>query len=279
VLLDGMTGGRVALRPLSFTASPRTNSLQLGFNYATDLAPHDSTTPRLEAYNADVQFDLFRSGDIAFSPFVSYAWYPDFGDGLAFGADIHSDEFLDLLTFRFRMGVFYNSKEFIPGYVGSFYTVNNLQARIIDSDGSVDSLGVSPLEGVALPAGNGANDLLVELHLVSDDSFEFWYSFRRHYGAQRLSELHFRAFLRAAQRVRLEVGIDRGGLGSFFTVFSNMDDQSALVFGTDYQIAPPFYLFLRALYSYERVDDNEDTAQRYLVQRRFEPMVGIRLRF
>jgi hypothetical protein len=132
---------------------------------------------------------------------------------------------------------------------------------------------------VALPAGNGANDLLVELHLVSDDSFEFWYSFRRHYGAQRLSELHFRAFLRAAQRVRLEVGIDRGGLGSFFTVFSNMDDQSALVFGTDYQIAPPFYLFLRALYSYERVDDNEDTAQRYLVQRRFEPMVGIRLRF
>ncbi|HMB91326.1 MAG TPA: hypothetical protein VKP65_10800 [Rhodothermales bacterium] len=279
VLLDGATAGRIALNPLSFTRSRRTNSLRLGFSYFTDLAPHDPVTPRLEAYNADAQFDLFTSGDISFSPFASYAWYPDFGNGLAFGADIYSNEFLDLLTFRLRMGVFYNSRQFIPGYVGTFYTVNNLQARIINSDENADSLGGAPLEGVALSESAGANDLLFELHLLSDDSFEFWYSFRRHYGAQRLSELHFRAYLKAAPRLRLEVGIDRGGLSSFFTIFSDINDQSALVFGTDYQITPPFFLFLRALYSYERVDNDDRHAQRYLVQRRFEPMAGIRLRF
>ncbi len=279
VLFDGVAGGRAALRPLSWTRPRHLRTLQVGFNYVTDLAARLPETSRLEAYNVDLQFDLFKSGDIAFSPFASYARYPAFGDGLGFGADLHSEQFIDLFSFRLRLGLFYNSAGFIPGYVGAFYTVNNAQARILNADAEGSEAGQEDLAGVALQDGLGANDLLTEVRLSVFQHFELWYSFRRHYGSQRLSELHLRLFLRSPDQLRIEVGIDRGGLTGFFSIFSKVDDLSALVFGTEYRLAGPFWLFLRARYSYERIDDGDDHAQRYLVQRRFEPMTGLKLTF
>lgn len=279
VLFDGVVGGRLALRPLSWTRAPFTQTAQVGFNYVTDRADRPPDQRRLEGYNVDLQFDLFNSGSVSFAPYGSFAWHPGFGDGVALGADLYSDHFIDLFSFRLRLGLFYNSPEFIPGYVGAFYTVHNPQARIVATGADLDAIADDDLAGIALQDGRGANDLLTEFKLVIFDSFEFWYYFRRHYGAQRLGEFHLRLFLRSSEKLRIEVGIDRTGLGSFFTIFNDMDDQSALVFGADYQVAGPIYVFLRARYSYERVDDGQDHAQRYLVQRRFEPFTGLRFRF
>ncbi len=279
VLVDGVVGGRFALRPLSWTRAPHTQTAQIGFNYVTDRAAREPGQRRLEGYNVDLQFDLFNSGSVFFAPYASYAWYPAFGDGIAFGADLYSERFIDRFSFRLRLGLFYNSREFIPGFVGAFYTVHNPQARIVASGTDLNAIEDDDLAGIALQDGRGANDLLTEFKLVIFDSFEVWYYFRRHYGEQRLSELHLRLFLRSSDKLRIEIGIDRTGLGSFFTLFNDMDDQSALVFGTDYKLAGSIYLYLRARYSYERVDDGQDHAQRYLVQRRFEPFTGIRFRF
>ncbi len=279
VLFDGVAGGRAAIRPLAFTRPRALRTMQLGLNYVTDLAPRLPDVRRLEAYSVDLQFDLFKSGDIAFAPYASYAWYPAFGDGVGFGADLYSRPFLDLFSFRLRLGLFYNSPGFIPGFVGAFYTIHNPQARILDTDTASEMPEDQRLAGVRLDESLGANDLLTELHLSISQNFEFWYAFRRHYGPQRLSELHLRLFLRAADDLRLEVGIDRGGLAGFFSIFSKVDDLSALVFGTDYRLAGPLWLFLRARYSYERIDGGDDHAQRYLVQRRFEPMTGLRFTF
>ena len=279
VLFDGVVGGRLALRPLSWTRAPFTQTAQIGFNYVTDRAAPPPDQRRLEGYNVDLQFDLFNSGSITFAPYASYAWYPTFGDGIGFGADLYSERFIDLFSFRFRLGLFYNSREFIPGFVGAFYTVHNPQARVVASGTDLSAIEDDDLTGIALHQSRGANDLLTEFKLAIFDSFELWYYFRRHYGQQRLSELHFRLFLRSSDKLRIEIGIDRTGLGSFFTIFNDMDDQSALVFGTDYQLLGPIYFFLRARYSFERIDDDQDHAQRYLVQRRFEPFTGVRFRF
>ncbi|MFQ5570431.1 MAG: hypothetical protein ACE5G0_12190 [Rhodothermales bacterium] len=278
VLFDGVVGGRVALRPLAWSRLRYTRTAQIGFNYATDRTSRLPDTRRLEAYNIDLQFDLFESGSVKFAPYASYAWYPGFGDGIAFGGDLYSERFIDLLSFRLRVGLFYNSQGFIPGYIGAFYPVNNPQARIVDSDADLGNIQETDLKGIALQQSAGANDLLTELK-IQLGGFELWYYFRRHYGHQRLSELHLRLFLRTAERIRLEVGIDRQGLKGFFTLFNDLGDQSALVFGTDYYLVGPLWLFLRARYSFERVQGDMDHAQRFLVQRRFEPMTGIRLRF
>ncbi len=277
VLVDGVIGGRVGLRPLAFAQPRFLRSALLGFNYVTDRNDRPEGTERIEAFNFDLQLDLFTSGGVFFAPFASYAWYPAYGDGLAFGADLYSDRFIDLFSFRFRLALFYNSIRFIPGFFSAFYTVNNPYSRTITSGSSLDDIQFDDLAGIDLGASRGANDLLTELKLVIFDGFEVWYYFRRHFGLQRLSELHLRLFLRSSDKLQIEVGIDRNGLGGFFTMFNDMDDQSALVFGTDYRLTGPLYLYLRARYSFERIGD-DDTAQRYLQQRRFEPYTGLKLR-
>jgi hypothetical protein len=282
VSLDGVVGGRVAVQPFLRSKAPRLPSLRVGLNYVADLARRPAGARRLEAFNVDAQVEAFSSGDIAFSPFASYAWYPGYGRGVGFGADLHSEDFIDLFSFRLRMALYYNGQQFLPGYVGSFYTVHNLYARILDADGGAGE--GERLAGLTLPEARGGNDLVTELRVAAPARFELWYYFRRHYGTVDLSELHFRVFLRSGDQMRLDVGIDRGGLEGLLSVFDDMDDLSALVFATHYRVAGPLWLFLQARYGYERVDaddpgDDGDRTQRFLVQRRFEPMSGLRLNF
>ncbi len=277
VLLDGVTGARVALSPLFFARNYRARSLQLGFNYTTDLAPRPPGVPRLTAYNLDARFDAFRSGALTLSPFVSVAWFDGFGNGLFFGADLHSENFIDLARFRFRLALQYNSKRFIPSYFDAFYTVNNLHARILRTEDVGDAAGET-FAGVALGDADGGNDIVTELRLYLFSGFEFWYAFRRHYGSQALSTYHLRLYLRA-RRFSLYIGQDRGGLRSFFSLLNDLGDQSALVFRTDYRFFRHFRIYVRARYTYERIGDGADGTERYLVQRRFEPLTGIRMTF
>lgn len=276
VVLDGVTGGRLALHPFFRSPNHRWATATLALNYVTDFAPRPDILERLEGYNVDASFVAFRSSSIDFVPFASYAWYQDYGRGIGFGAELISHDFIDLLSFRLRMALFYNGTQFIPGYVGTFYTVNNRSARTLNVEaGSISE----QLVGVPLGQALGGNDLLTEFRLLISDRFEFWYSFRRHYGTQRLGEYHLHTYLRVIDRMRLNVGIDRYGVGHFLTLFNDMDDQSSLVFGLDARLLAYLWLHIDARYSFERLSDTASGEERYLVQRRFEPLTGIRLRF
>ncbi len=277
LLADGVVGARAGLMPFYWAPDFRTRSFTVGLNYATDLNTRKDGRTELTAYNVDLSFDALRSGSVRFSPFASVAWYSNYGSGIGFGADLDSPNFIDLARFRLRLGLYYNSKEFIPGYVGSFYTVSNPYARICNSGRS--GTGCDFFAGVPLANALGGNDLLTELRLLVFERMEFWYYFRRHYGSQALSEYHIRMFLRAADRVSIDVGMDRGGLRGFFSLFSDLGDQTALVFNTRYRVAGPVWVYIRARYSFERLSDGPDGGARYLIQRRFEPFSGIRLTF
>lgn len=279
VLLDGMTGGRVGIRPLFGADDARTRSFEVGLTYATDLRTWRQDRERLAAYNVDVGFVAVRSGDLRFSPFATFAWYENHGNGLGLGADLESPQFLDLARFRFRLTLFYNGHQFIPGYVGAFYTVGNPYARIIDSVEYIENdRRISPVAPL-LEHGIGGNDLVSEFRLLLFGRFEFWYHFRRHYGTLPLSEYHLRLFVHAADRFRIDLGVDRGGLTGFFSLFKNLNDQTALVFNADYNVSGNLWVFLRSRYTYENVWESEDGVGYYLVQRRFEPLTGFRWTF
>lgn len=279
ILLDGVTGGRLTYRPLFWIDNALTRTAELGFSYVTDLANRIPGAERLEAFNIDAQFNAFGSGSIRFIPFASFAWYTGYGSGIGFGASLESEDFIDLLRFQLRMALYYNGEQFIPGYINTFYTINNASARILDSDAPIVPGEPEKLVGVTLANAVGGNDLHTELRLLIFERFEFWYVFRRHYGTQRLSENHFRLYFRAVDQLRLEVGIDRSGLTGFFSLFGDLDDQSALVFGLDYRIFGNLWFSADARYSYERITAQPDGTEVYLVQRRFEPMTGLRIRF
>ncbi len=270
VLADGVLGGRVALRPVSRSDELALSSLQLGVNYA-----HDRRTT-LDAWNLDARFDLFSSGDVFFAPFVSYAWYPGYGEGLFVGATLYADQFIDLFSFHLRMGAFYNGKQFIPGYFNSFYPVNNLTGRIVRSGADLENIQPDDLVGIPLAKGRGGNDLLTELQLTIQPNFSFWYYMRHYFGAQRLSEFHLRLFWQSGNTFQIALGMDKTGKGGLISFFHALDDQSMLVFRSDYRLAGPFFVYLHARYGYERITGNEEAA-RFLVQRRFEPYLGMRV--
>lgn len=279
VLANGVMGGRLALRPLFWQGDVRTRSFTIGLSYVTDVHTRTAQTLGVTAYNVDMSFNALTSGEIRLVPYSSFAWYPEFGSGIGFGANVEADNFIDLARFRLRLALNYNGREFIPGYIGSFYQISNPAARIVDSQKYLEGGRAVEYEGVELKDAVGGNDFETEFRLLLFERFEFWYYFRRHYGSQRLSEYHLRLFFHQPNRLRINVGMDRGGLLGIFSLFNTLGDQTALAFGTDYRLAGPFWVFVHARYTFEKVGVGDDGRERYLVQRRFEPFTGIRFDF
>ena len=279
VFFDGVVGGRVALRPFAAVQDRRAREIELGFNYATDLGEAVAQPSRLEAYNVDLRFTAMNPGDFDLAPYLSYAWYAGLGRSFGAGVSLESYNFIDIGRFRLRLGLHRNTDRFVSGYIGSFYTVNGPGARILDSDAFLGDAAEESFVGVPLDSIRAGTDLVTELRLLFFERFELWYFFQRHFGAQALSQYHFRLFFRATDQLLLDLSLDRGGLESFFSLFEALNDETALLFHADYQLAEPFWIFLRARYSFERIREMPDGTRRYLVQRRFEPMAGVRFSF
>jgi hypothetical protein len=280
VLFDGIVGGRVALRPFGFATDPRTRSLEAGISAISDIGTLSDDRTNLVGYNLDMTFYALGSDGLHLAPWASFAWYAEHGSGLGFGATIGSPNFIDIARFQLRAGLFYNGDRFIPGYIGSFYSVNNDRARIVRSRPFLEGDREIVPEGTTLSEAVGGNDLVTELRLMIYDRFEFWYHFKRHYGTSNLSEYHFRLFIHTPGQFRVDVGIDRGSLGGFWSMFRNIGDRASLIFGTEYGFTDLLWIHVNARYTYEMAAENEkDGTQYFLVQRRFEPMGGLRLRF
>lgn len=282
VFLGGVVGGRVALRPFARLRDRQARSLEIGFNYATDLASDDAPpvlSSRPEAYNVDARVAALSPGDFDLAPYLSYAWLPGFGRSFGAGLSLESYNFIDIGRFRFRLGLHRNSAAFVTGYFGSFYTVSGPGARILDSGAFLAEAEALQFVGVPLDSIRAGTDFISELRVLFFERFELWLYFQRHYGAQPLSRYHARLFFRASEQLLFELSQDRGGLDDIFSLFEPMTDQSALLLHADYRLSEPFWIFLRARYSYARVGRTSEGAALYLVQRRFEPMAGMRFSF
>ncbi|MDX1740682.1 MAG: hypothetical protein R3178_05280, partial [Rhodothermales bacterium] len=265
VRINRVVGGRVVLRPLFWAREERARSFEMGASYVTDRREIDGRA-LLSSYSVDLRFTAANVGDIMLQPFAVFSAYENAGSGVGFGGEFASDNFIDIARFRVRLALYLSSDEFIPGYVGSLYRVNNLDARILKSeDFEADSAGA--VVGTPLTDAESGTAFETEIRLLFFDQFELWYSFRRHFGGDPLSESHLRLFFRTG-RIAAQISQDRGGLRSFFSLFNDLGDQTSLHFRTDYHVSGGLWIFVRAIYSYERGARAADGSERYIVQRR-----------
>ena len=263
ILLSSVSGGRLIFR------LPK--RAHLSANYA--LHPRQD----LHAWSVDIHSDLFAQGAIVFAPFVSYARYRRYGESIAFGGDLRADEFIDLFSLSLRMGAFYNSQRFIPGYIGTLYDVQNQQARIVKSEANLDHLSENDLAGVPLHQAHASHQLFTELNLKVGRSFWFRYYWQQHFGAQPLSALHLRLFMRTGEYFEFGLGMDQLGKRDFWSLFNALEEQSALAFETTFRLVGLLMIHIEARYSFEALQEAE--APRYLNQRRFEPLAAVRIDF
>jgi hypothetical protein len=268
VAMNRLLAGRIEIRPSAARGLP--GSIWIGFGAVSDQSiPAGGDPQPPDAYEVDIQFTAAESGAFAFRPFASAASFRRYGRGLLLGADIEADNFIDLARVHARLAIQYSDRQFRPGYFGSFYDVQNPTSAIVssDSDGS--------LAGVPLKETAKGTYVYSELRLHFFDRFEFFYAFRRHFGAQALSSYHLRVFLHTS-RFRFRFSEDRGGLRGFFSLLNSVGDQSLMSFQTEYRLTGPLWLRVDARYGYLQLPDSGGQS-RYAVQRRFEPYLGLRI--
>lgn len=280
--MNGLTGAFAEIAPASRSTSALVRSFRLGGGFVYSLADTLAGIPRPTAFQLEASADVFQFGVLSVTPYVSYAKFLDYGRSVGVGVDLGSENVIGAGRTNQRIALLFSNDGFVPGYFNPFYSISNDAARIVVADSYLDADTLTT-ELTSIPLGEvtGGVDLLTEIDVLIFNSFEISYHFRRHYGDQRLSDFSLRVASRPRflDGLRVEFGMERQGLGSFFTLFTGLKDQNALVFNVDYPLAGSAHLSIRSRYGYRRLPDAADGSRRFIVQRRFEPLVGVRVVF
>jgi len=283
VRFKGMVAGSIGVTPLGFL---RTNTaLKRTVVQATHIRDDWRSDTGLRGYALEVSTKLHDNPFLNIIPYVSLAWYDGArgglqqrSQGLSIGGMVSSPNFLDVARGRLRFALHYNGAGFIPGFIGPFYPVHNPEARILNSKAFLEQDSLRRPAGIPLSSALGGNGASSELRLVAFRRFLLWAHLYRHYGSQPLTQWNFRVGYHDPGSLRFQLGVDRGGLRSLGSLFSSMNDQSAVVWEVEYAWKRNWIVGMDTRYTYERVDQ-DGRATYFLIQRRFAPYAGYRVNF
>lgn len=278
VRFNGLVGGRVGTTPFGDDRQTGLPSLALGATALTDLGLEDSLATT--AVSLDARFDVLRLGDFALSPYATYATFLEYGSGFGAGVEFGGRNLGDFGRLVATAGFFVSGDRFIPGYFNAFYPLANPESAILSADAFYDD-APNVTVGTPLAEADGGTSLVFGLNALVFGSFELATYVRRSYTDAELSEAGFRIALTPGrgERFRFLFDVQRQGRTSLWSLFGDFRDQNVLLFHIDYALAGPARLFIRSRYGYRRVNDASDGQPRYLVERRFEPLVGVRFVF
>ncbi len=267
VRLSGVVGGEVSLRTDAHVGP--LGGLRLTLGGLRDLGPPgDSALTGLEATlratlgQADAPFGVV--------PFVTVARY--LGQGTGVGAGIEGDAFRASPTLRAtgRAAVFVSTSRFLPGAVNPFYAISNADERIVSGRSAVSMPVGTPLDSLS-----GGVDVVVDVRFVAFGRFEFGQHIRRHIGPDRASAYGLRVAARLPARARAELSVERQGFRGLFGFLGSLGDENALVLDVTAPVGMGGQLFVRSRYGYRRLPG--DGPGRFLAERRFEPLLGVRV--
>ena len=216
---------------------------------------------------------------LALRPFATHARYLGRGSTLGAGVEVGSPNLGDALRPRARLAVFANTARFVPGPVGPFYALSNRTARIVDDGAFFDAAEENVLAGTPLDSLSAGVDVVLDLKLVAFGRFEVSQYVRRHVGDETASGYSLRLAARLPRQTRVEFGLERQDFRGFFDLVQDLGDLNALVLDVRAPLGRRGVVFVRSRYGYRRLTDADGYAeepQRYLVERRFEPLVGVR---
>lgn len=253
---------------------------------ATLAVVHDTARPtpaarRLSGAEVMLHGELVGDGEtFAVGPFASLAGYAGRGQALGGGLDARATSLGDAVTARARVAVFGASAQFVPGHVGPFYRVAGGASRIVDADSFYDPEPSLELAGTPLDSLRGSVSVVVDVRAVVFGRAEIAQHVRRHVGADRASAWGVRAALRLPGSVRAELSVERQGFrGLWGLLFGGLGEENRLVLDVGAPVGP-VHVLIRSRYGYRRLSEADapgEAGPRYLIERRFEPMAGVRL--
>lgn len=276
VRLGGVVGGEVEVRTM--LAFGPLGGLRVAVGAVHDLglpARGDSALTGVEAtLRGDVAGGRFAAdAPFGVSPFVTAARYLGKGGTLGAGADVDVFRFSEALRARVRAAVFVSSAGFVPGHVGPFYAVSNADERVVSGLGGADD----GLVGTPLDSLRAGVDVVLDVRFLAFGRFEVGQHVRRHVGTSRASAYSLRLAARLPRRARAELAVERQGFRGLWSFLGGLGDENALVLDVSAPVGRTAQAFVRSRYGFRRLDDAVAGPGRFLVERRFEPLVGVRV--
>lgn len=221
-------------------------------------------------FESGMRLTAYRNGSFDFVPFLSGAWIPEYGQGMLVGANLENANFIDMARLHLTLALHYNSSDFRPALFGSFYPVSGPGRSIVS--------GVDPIrQDIPLRDIQRGNSILFESRILFFERFELWYAFQRYHGVQRLSEYHLRLFFQSSS-VRIAVSQDRRGLKGFVSLLGDLGAENRMRFQFDLRLIGQVWLLMDAHYTYRPLATLEGESY-FSIQRRFDPVIGLRARF
>lgn len=269
----GLVGGYVRTHPFG---QRRTGlrSLRLSAEVVHDI--EYGAEDRMSAASAEIRANVWSGGDFRLSPFVSHTRYENYGYGTTAGASIGGDQIAGIARLKFSSGLTFSSEQFIPGHFNAFHSLTRSDSRIVSSTEYFRDPTTQEFVGTPLVESEGGMSWFVEFQGALMDIFEFSQYVRRDFGGST-----------GAYGLRLTVAPDRGeqfllrfdlqrqGLQGFQSIFSDLVDEAILGFRMEYGINSSIRAYITARYGYRSLDPLNDGTERFLIERRFEPMIGI----
>ncbi len=274
---DVTRGGVVGAHARVTTAAALGPLQRLGIGIAAVHDTGPAAGRRLTGAELSLRGEFFGDGEtFALAPFAAVAGYA--GRGATLGGGVEADAVTDAVGARARAAVFVSSWRFVPGHVGPFYGVAGGDRRIVVADGFYDDDPALPLAGTPLDSLRAGVDVVLDVRAVVFGRAEVSQYLRRHIGPDRASAWGVRLGARVVGDVRAELAVERQGFrGITGLIFGGLGDENRLVLDVGVPVGP-VHVLVRSRYGYRRLPaDAAGNAPRYLIERRFEPLVGVRL--
>lgn len=259
-------------------------SLGLGVAAVHDLGlPDVAGDSSLTGVEVTVRGQWAVAGPLGVVPFVTHARYLGRGGTVGVGVDAGVDNAGDAARAQGRLAVFASSSQFVPGHVGPFYAISNLDERIVDDGAFFNASAENALVGTPIGSVRAGVDVVLDLRFLLFRRLEVAQHVRRHVGADAVSAYSFRAGARLGGGTRVAFGLERQGFRGFFDLIGSLGDQNTLVLDVGVPVGARTYAFVRSRYGYRRLtaDDGDAYTEadppRFLVERRFEPLAGVRV--
>ena len=278
--LDGVVGGEASLQTTA-SVGP-VDDLRATVALVHDLGgvglSGDST---LTGGEITVSGRYGRRGPLALRPFATHARYLGHGSTLGGGIEVGIDNLGDVLRGHAKVAAFASTDDFVPGHVGPFYDISNATDRIVD-DASFFSSAPDELAGTQIDSVGTGVDIVVDLSVIAFGRLEVSQHLRRHIGDERASAFSLRLAGRLPGQGRLAFELERQDFRGLFDLFGDLGQLNSLILDVQLPVGSNGVVYVRSRYGYRRLtaDDGEvyaDGPPRFLVERRFEPLVGLRV--
>ena len=276
--LGGVVGGEIGVRT-GRSVGPL-GAVRLTLGAVHDLGLPSRGASALTGVEATLRGSLGGGGlgraDAPFGvvPFVTAARYLGKGSALGVGADAEAFRASTALRASARIALFVSTSRFVPGHLNPFYALSNADERIVSGEAPGDGAG-APLAGTPLDSLGRGVDLVLDVRVVAFGRFEVAQHVRRHVGPDRASAYGLRLAARLPRRARAELAVERQGFRGLLGFLGSLGQENALVLDVTAPVGRGGQLFVRSRYGYRRLSG--DGPGRFLAERRFEPLVGVRV--